>query len=135
VHLDRKMRREPTRMDSVLSTEADDTEDAEERRGTFKHGDLYKMHAYSDAIPNVRSVWGVYPGDDVRFFSVASETALDVRGLPAELDGVGSIPLRPDDDSPTELRAMLARLLNPEGIREPRCGRQHERSHVRLRRM
>ncbi|MCC6174432.1 MAG: DUF2357 domain-containing protein, partial [Chloroflexi bacterium] len=106
------------RVDGVLSTEADDAEEAEERRGTFKRGDLYKMHTYRDAIPNARSVWIVYPGDDVRFFSAAGETTLNVRGLPAELDGVGAIPLRPDDGGSTEFRSVLARLLTPEGTCE-----------------
>jgi uncharacterized protein len=102
------------RVDSVLSTDADDAEEVEERRGTFKRGDLYKMHTYRDAIPNARSVWIVYPGDEVRFFSVAGETAVNVRSLPNELDGVGAIPLTPDDSGTTELRTVLARLLTSE---------------------
>ncbi|MCC6176172.1 MAG: DUF2357 domain-containing protein [Chloroflexi bacterium] len=102
------------RVDGVLSTDADDSEEAEERRGTFKRGDLYKMHTYRDAIPNARSVWIVYPGDDVRFFSVAGETAVNARSLPNALDGVGAIPLTPDGSGATELRTILARLLTSE---------------------
>lgn len=101
------------RVDSMLSTETDEPEEAGERRGTFKRGDLYKMHAYRDAIPNASSVWIVYPGDDVRFFSVTGEAALDVRGLPAQLDGVGAIPLQPDGGGSAELRSVLERLLVP----------------------
>ena len=32
-------------------------EKAAERAGSFKRADIYKMHAYRDAIPDARSVW------------------------------------------------------------------------------
>ena len=39
-----------------------DDEKAAERAGSFKRADIYKMHAYRDAIPSARSVWILYPG-------------------------------------------------------------------------
>ena len=78
-----------------------DDEKAAERAGSFKRADIYKMHAYRDAIPEARSVWILYPGGEFRFFGVRGEggdggrEASSAEGLPGELDGVGAIPVRP----------------------------------------
>ena len=53
-----------------------DDEKAGERAGTFKRGDIYKMHAYRDAIPDARSVWILYPGGEFRFLRRAGEQGL-----------------------------------------------------------
>lgn len=80
--------------------------EAEERRGTFKRADLYKMHTYRDAIHGARSVWALYPGDEARFFSAAGgETVGASRnatgwGVPESavgMDGVGALPLVPGE--------------------------------------
>lgn len=93
--------------------------EAEERRGTFKRADLYKMHTYRDAIHGARSVWALYPGDEPRFFpaqrhddggggrtfagGVADAVAEgDRRALPVSakgMDGVGALPLMPGEGS------------------------------------
>jgi predicted component of viral defense system (DUF524 family) len=70
----------------------DEDEGDEERRGVFKHGDLYKMHTYRDAIRDVRSVWVLYPGTEARFFS-ASRGPLGEPSVFCCLDGVGALPL------------------------------------------
>ena len=77
-------------------------EKARERAGTFKRGDIYKMHAYRDAIPDARSVWILYPGGEFRFFGIpgssvqsASQVVSSPEGLSEELQGVGAIPLAP----------------------------------------
>lgn len=67
-------------------------------RATFKRADLYKMHAYRDALP-LRSARILYPGTDQAFY--------EVPGAPG--DGVGAVPLVPDGDG-GELRAVIARL-------------------------
>ena len=79
-----------------------DDDKAGERAGSFKRGDIYKMHAYRDAIPDARSVWVLYPGGDFRFFGVpgnsvqAGEQAVSSpEGLPEELQGVGAISVAP----------------------------------------
>jgi len=53
--------------DAGLSGSPKDGDDdkAGERAGTFKRGDIYKMHAYRDAIPYARSVWILCPGQRV----------------------------------------------------------------------
>ena len=79
-----------------------DDEKAGERAGSFKRGDIYKMHAYRDAIPDARSVWILYPGGDFRFFGIPGrrvqsghQAVSTPEGLPEELQGVGAIPLAP----------------------------------------
>ena len=85
--------------------------EADERTGTFKRGDLYKMHAYRDAITGARSVWILYPGAETRFFSVVGGVATSWRSLPTSLDGVGAIPLVPGTASRAALRAVLKHLV------------------------
>jgi predicted component of viral defense system (DUF524 family) len=88
-------------------------EAAEERTGTFKRADLYKMHAYRDAIVGARSVWILYPGDIARFFAVSGH-AFDVHAgseLP-DLAGVGAIPMAPAQVGQEALMRVLATLLS-----------------------
>ena len=77
-----------------------DDEKAAERAGSFKRADIYKMHAYRDAIPDARSVWILYPGGQFRFFGMPGDggpsghrAVSSPEGLPEELEGVGAIPL------------------------------------------
>ena len=81
--------------------EADD-EKARERAGSFKRADIWKMHAYRDAIPDARSVWILYPGGQFRFFGVPGSggpsghrAVSSPEGLPEEFEGVGAIPVAP----------------------------------------
>ena len=80
----------------------DDDPKARERAGTFKRADIYKMHAYRDAIPDARSVWILYPSWEFRFFGVPGKDGRARRrgvssadGLSGELEGVGAIPVGP----------------------------------------
>ena len=107
-----------------------DDEKARERAGSFKRADIYKMHAYRDAIPDARSVWILYLGGQFRFFGVPGGGGRSGRwavsspeGLPEELEGVGAIPVAPLDGgegghglgmagaSDGALRATLGRML------------------------
>ena len=79
-----------------------DDEKAAERAGSFKRADIYKMHAYRDAMPDAQSVWILYPGGQFRFFAKAGggvpagdTVASSPEGLPEKLMGVGAIPLAP----------------------------------------
>ncbi len=84
---------------------------------SFKKADLYKMHTYRDAIPEARSVWVLYPGNGVRFYDTGM--ALESRSLdslPCELDGVGAVPLRPDDGGGSELNLLIQRLLRARAV-------------------
>ncbi len=107
-----------------------DDEKAAERAGSFKSADIYKMHAYRDAIPDARSVWILYPGGRFRFFGVPEDggqrggrVVSSAEGLPEELKGVGAIPVAPiiggegnngrgmAPASGEALRATLGRML------------------------
>lgn len=95
----------------VEQPDADTDEIAEERRGTFKRGDLYKMHTYRDALQGTGSVWILYPGTESRFFSVAGGRIDLGQTMPHSFDGVGAIALRPEQDGDATARAVLARIL------------------------
>ncbi len=81
--------------------DADDPKSAE-RKGSFKRADIYKMHAYRDAIPDARSVWILYPGGEFRFFGKPEDgvrrgvrVVSSRERLPEKLEGVGAIPVIP----------------------------------------
>lgn len=85
----------------------------EERRGDFKRGDLYKMHTYRDAIPEVVSVWILYPGSVGRFYSPSSDTWKGHgQPLPDRMEGVGALPLVPARAESRILEGVLARLTS-----------------------
>ena len=103
----------------------DDEEKAAERAGSFKRADIYKMHAYRDAIPDARSVWILYPGGEFRFFGVpgggrlaGGRVVCSAEGLPGEVEGVGAIPVAPGVGRGWQLRmdgaprATLGRMLS-----------------------
>ena len=90
--------------DVGLATDDEDADDEKtaERAGAFKRADIYKMHAYRDAIPDARSVWILYPGGQFRFFGIPGSggpsghrAASSPEGLPEEFEGVGAIPVAP----------------------------------------
>jgi predicted component of viral defense system (DUF524 family) len=84
----------------------------QERRSDFKRADLYKMHAYRDAIPRARSAWVLYPGTTARFFGRehAVVDSFDADELPAKIRGVGGVPM-PGAGVGPELVALVGRLL------------------------
>ena len=106
--------------DAGFGRDEDPAERASERRGDFKRGDLYKMHAYRDAIRNARSAWVLYPGSEFRFFDASkSRRVIQPTDLPNLLEGVGAIPFAPKPDSGAspspygEVTATLRKLLWP----------------------
>jgi hypothetical protein len=80
-----------------------DENDGQERAAKFKNADLYKMHAYRDAIPQAESVRILYPGDQEVFF----EQTLNGVGR----DGVGAVPCRPKGTE--HLADVVKRILSP----------------------
>jgi predicted component of viral defense system (DUF524 family) len=90
--------------------EVDDAEQAAERRGMFHHADLYKMHAYRDAISTAHTVWILYPGTELRFFDEAHGRIDCADDLHRDATGVGAIPLQPGGPR-EEIARALARLL------------------------
>lgn len=113
---DAKFRLDPTQAlpssDEDESAEDVEAEVAEERRGTFKKADLYKMHTYRDALHDAGSVWILYPGTDSRFYTTAGERlSLPAAVLPMTLEGVGAMALRPEPDGDALLRHVVQHLL------------------------
>lgn len=106
------------RLDVVMSVNRNDEDvrdAADERRGIFKRGDLYKMHTYRDAIPHARSVWILYPGTNVRFFNaLEKQTISSAESFSSIVQGVGAIPLLPDEEQHTAISSVIRHLLgNP----------------------
>ena len=100
------------RLNSFPTLVDDDEEgtEREERLGTYKRADLYKMHTYKDAIRNVESVWVLYPGTESVFFDVTGQKIADFEGEDADhLNGVGAIALKPGAVSrlPSVIESLL----------------------------
>jgi hypothetical protein len=84
----------------------------EVRQGVFKPEDLYKMHTYLDAIPQVKSAWILYPGSELRFFGREEHTIISTaQRLPQSVRGVGTIPLKPAREEHRKVRDVLSSLL------------------------
>ena len=109
LHLfDAKLKRQ---LQAALSAEdADDGEGSD----TFKREDLYKMHAYRDAL-NAESVWVLYPGspsNPQRFPAPQPHTADPDSST---FKGVGAIGLRPNASHDGGLRDVVCELLSLQG--------------------
>lgn len=63
--------------------------------------DLYKMHAYRDAIRDVESAWVLYPGEGTG----------KIHNREGSWIGVGTIPLKPGKPAPVLLRQMLSAFV------------------------
>ena len=105
--------------DAGFERDEDPAERTSERRGDFKRGDIYKMHAYRDAIPGAHSVWILYPGTEFRFFNASAGGGANgsPEELPESIQGVGAIPFVPrangasDSDLHAEAHATLRHLI------------------------
>jgi predicted component of viral defense system (DUF524 family) len=79
---------------------------------TSKEEDIYKMHAYRDAIADAQSAWILYPGSELRFFGTSGVSAERAEDLPPPpIAGVGAIPLVPGHEDRSALEQALSRLL------------------------
>lgn len=98
------------KVDFSHAIDADDGDDADVRPDTFERQDLYKMHAYRDAL-GADSVWVLYPGSD----PVPSEYRVTWgdRSPPthAAFRGVGAIALRPGAAHDGGLRERIAEIV------------------------
>jgi uncharacterized protein len=97
------------KVDFATAANADDKDDAADRTDTFKREDLYKMHAYRDAL-GAQSVWVLYPGtgsqpDEYRIpWADGSTDAVSFRG-------VGAIALRPGAEHDGGLLERVGTIL------------------------
>lgn len=100
--LDAKLRRTVT----LVSAGSQDP-DSDDETDTFRRGDVYKMHAYRDAIHEARSVWVLYPGGG---FERVFYHDPDISGFDG-VSGVGALPLRPGNAASRELLDDLCRSI------------------------
>ncbi len=83
-----------------------DEEKQQQRSGTYKRGDLLKMHAYRDAIRRSAGAYVLYPGPE--------KEAPPFRGFHELLPGLGAFPLRPDstDDGSNAVKLFLKEVVS-----------------------
>jgi uncharacterized protein len=72
------------------------------REGTYKRGDLLKMHAYRDAVRRSAGAYILYPGTEKEIISRYREI----------LPGIGAFPLRPDETGLAEGASTIIDFLN-----------------------
>lgn len=97
-----------------------DEEKTEAEKGTPKHSDLLKMHAYKDAIRRSAGSYVLYPGlnDPKQPFTTYHEI----------LPGLGAFPLRPTDTGAAEGTDSLEKFLSHVLDHVATQHTQHERS-------
>lgn len=102
------------KVDFSRAVNAEDIDDSESRSDTFKREDLYKMHAYRDAL-GADSVWVLYPGAT----SAPSEYSLPWGeggdSAYGGFRGVGAIALRPDAKHDGGLTQRIAEIVGVSG--------------------
>jgi hypothetical protein len=100
VHFDSKYKVQ--RLSEILGDESDLANEKEEQnKGTYKRGDLLKMHAYKDAIRRTAGAYILYPGTDNRYTKI---------GFHEIIPGLGAFSIRPSQtNSGIE---QLKRFLN-----------------------
>jgi predicted component of viral defense system (DUF524 family) len=75
--------------------------DGDDAQGKAQPGDLHKMHAYKDAIPEARSAWVMFPGTESRHWQPNEGEGLR---------GVGAVPVVPGEEH-AALRTLVERIL------------------------
>lgn len=92
------------RLDGTLDRKPQNAE------GDAKAGDLHKMHAYRDAIPEARSAWVMYPGTEFRAWCEDGHEVENVADLTGAIAGIGAVPVVPGSDE-SLLRQLVCQLL------------------------
>ncbi|HRI72075.1 MAG TPA: DUF2357 domain-containing protein [Polyangium sp.] len=82
-----------------------------ERSSAWKEEDLYKMHAYRDAIVKAESAWILYPGQEFTHYALHGLSAADIAPLTNSVAGVGAIPFAPGIEERNHMREVLRRIL------------------------
>lgn len=83
----------------------------EEESGRFVRGDLYKMHAYRDAILGSRGAYVLFPGAGSQSSTFVRHASPGYR-VTYDIPGVGAFPLRPGVTGQTDgLKAFIGGVL------------------------
>lgn len=92
-------------IEEEAAKEIENTE-KEERQGTFKNVDLYKMHAYKDAIRRTGGAYILYPGKSL--------VPNKFKGFHEIIPGVGAFSLRPsiEEDSTKNIGDFIDEIIN-----------------------
>jgi hypothetical protein len=91
-----------------------DSEKEDQLKGTYKRGDLLKMHAYKDAIRRTGGAYVLYPGKNSK----------QLKGFHEIIPGLGAFCVRPNktDDGTAELKSFIIEvtqhLINRASQRE-----------------
>lgn len=90
IHFDAKYKVDFIKDIFGVSEENIDEEKALQRSGTYKRGDLLKMHAYKDAIRRTAGAYILYPGNDTNSI---------MRGFHEVVPGLGAFAIRPSKEN------------------------------------
>jgi len=82
-----------------------------QRNTIWKDEDLYKMHAYRDAIIKAESAWILYTGQEFAYYARNGLSIETVDELTDSIEGVGAIPFVPGVEQRNYLREVLRRIL------------------------
>jgi predicted component of viral defense system (DUF524 family) len=82
-----------------------ETEEESERKGDYKNVDLFKMHAYKDAIRRTGGAYILYPGNSIGDMK---------RGFHEIIPGLGAFALRPslNNNGIAELSDFIDKIIN-----------------------
>jgi hypothetical protein len=92
------------------------TREKEEKKGIYKNVDLYKMHAYKDAIRRSGGAYILYPGN--------AKDNKEFKGFHEIIPGVGAFALRPNNEGQASkniqefIKKVIANLENVLSQRE-----------------
>jgi len=92
-------------LDSEAESKSLSQEKQEQRSGTYKRGDLLKMHAYKDAIRRTVGAYVLYPG---------SSSASSLKGFHEIIPGLGAFAVKPSskDDGITYLKSFIQEVVD-----------------------
>lgn len=87
-------------LESQLNEEKED-----EKKGTYKHADLLKMHAYKDAIRRTGGAYILYPG---------TENQKPLKGFHEIIPGLGAFAVRPstENNGVSDLSQFIDSVIN-----------------------
>lgn len=103
IHFDAKYKIQDFQKNLVEIDNLDDIKE-EERKGTFKNGDLLKMHAYKDAIRRTGGAYILYPGNNEKQFN----------GFHEVLPGLGAFSICPSKENTgiNELGSFIDKVID-----------------------
>lgn len=103
IHFDAKYKIQDFQKNLVEIDNLDEIKE-EERKGTFKNGDLLKMHAYKDAIRRTGGAYILYPGSNEKQFN----------GFHEILPGLGAFSICPSKGNTgiKELESFIERIID-----------------------